>query len=241
MNSHFSVRVLAMGVLLAITPMQTAWAKAAPAAKPPALGQANAFAILGGEAVTCTNGAITTGNVGISSPGTASDYTNTTCPVSGDVPPATDAAADAAHSAFTRTYDSLITRKCIQPTLTGTLDGAILAPGVYCLSAEAKTGNLTLSGPANGVWIFHSIGALTGSSFTVTMSGGKACNVWWVPNDGVTMTDSSFQGNILAGDIADGSISLTGGTLTGRALANVAVTTTDTVVTLPAAGRTCPR
>jgi hypothetical protein len=38
------------------------------------------------------------------------------------------------------------------------------------------------------------------------------------------------MGNILAGDTVGGSITLTGGALTGRVLANIAVTTTGTSI-----------
>jgi hypothetical protein len=57
--------------------------------------------------------------------------------------------------------------------------------------------------------------------------GGLACNVFWAPTAGVTMTTSALKGNILAGVAKVGSITLTGGTLVGRALANAAVTMTD--------------
>ena len=60
--------------------------------------------------------------------------------------------------------------------------------------------------------------------------GGQPANVFWAPSAGTTMTTSVFQGTILAGDAVGGSITFTGGTLVGRALANVAVTLTTTSV-----------
>ena len=239
-QNQFSVRLLAIGALLAIAPMQAAWAGPAPRPKAPALGHAAPFALLGGSAVTCTGGAII-GNVGISSPGTADDFANTGCVITGKVSPATDAAADAAKQDFTRTYDALLLRAPSCIVQTGTLAGVTLAPGVYCIDA-AVTGTLTLDGPPKGVWIFLTTGALTGTDFIVTMAGGgQACHVWWAPGDGLTMTTSALQGNILAGDLGDGSITLTGGTLVGRALADIAVTTTGTDVTVPAKGKGCPK
>ena len=57
----------------------------------------------------------------------------------------------------------------------------ILPPGVYCLSAAAKTGTLTLdagTAGASAVWIFLVAGALTGTNFNVIMlNGGDPCNV----------------------------------------------------------------
>jgi hypothetical protein len=41
------------------------------------------------------------------------------------------------------------------------------------------------------------------------------------------MTTSALKGNVLAGDAIGGSITMTGGTLAGRAFSNVAVTMTD--------------
>jgi hypothetical protein len=60
-------------------------------------------------------------------------------------------------------------------------------------------------------------------------NGGQPCNVFWVPTAATTMTTSALKGNILAGG-AIGSITLTGGSLAGRALANVAVTMTNASV-----------
>jgi hypothetical protein len=91
---------------------------------------------------------------------------------------------------------------------------------------------LDARGDSNAVWIFKIGGALTGTGFSVVMAnGGQACNVFWVPGADVTMTTSAFSGNILAAANganfpAGGSITLTGGILAGRALANVAVTMT---------------
>jgi len=56
--------------------------------------------------------------------------------------------------------------------------------------------------------------------------GGQPCNVYWAPTGAATLTDSALKGNILAGDAAIGSITLTRGTLAGRAMSNVALTMT---------------
>jgi hypothetical protein len=200
-------------------------------AQAPALGSAAPFTILGGTAVTCTGGAVV-GEVGISDGNTAA-YTNTGCAVAGATPPATNAAAVAAHADFITAYDALelraTSRACTD--VAGNLAAANLAPGDYCLDATSKTGVLTLTGPSTGVWTFFVAGALTGTSFSVVMAGGgQPCNVYWVPTVAATMTTSTLKGNILAGNTAGGSITLTGGALTGRILANVAVTTTGTSI-----------
>ncbi len=117
-------------------------------------------------------------------------------------------------------------------TLTGTLAGVTLSPGVYCFDAAATvTGVLTLDGPADGIWTFKigtsGTGALTGSSFSVVMAGGaQRGNVTWWVAQGVTMTDSQFLGTVLGG--AD--ITLTRGTFDGNVKAKADVTITGTAL-----------
>jgi len=183
------------------------------------LGSAESFALLAGGAVTCTNSAVT-GDVGA---GTV--VTQTICPVTGTVHQG-DAAAATAYADFLSAYATLASTPCDQ-TLTGTLAGVTLTPGVYCFDAAATlTGTLTLMGPVTGTWLFKigtkGTGALTGTNFSVVMAGGgQPCNVnWWVAQ-AATMTTSNFQGTILAG--AD--ITVTGGTFNGDALAGGAGTT----------------
>jgi hypothetical protein len=220
-KKHLSACLLALTALLS-APIQGAWAATAPA-----LGTASGFSVLAGTAVTCTDAAIT-GDVGVS-PGNS--FTNTGCTITGMTPPNTNVAAVGAHTDFLSAYATLQLQSssCIQ--MPGNLANQNLAPGVYCVEAVAKAGMLTLTGPSNGVWIFLVNGALTGTNFSVAMAGGgQPCNVFWAPSGAATMTDSAFMGNILAGDAAIGSITLTRGTLTGQALANVAVTMTGTSV-----------
>ncbi|MDO9445984.1 MAG: ice-binding family protein [Dehalococcoidia bacterium] len=209
---------------------------AAPAA--PALGTAATFAALsaapgGGGAVTCTASTIS-GDVG--STGAAASVVQTGCAITGAIvaPVSAQVVTD-----FNDAYDALAGVSCDQ-TLTGTLAGVTLAPGVYCFDAAATlTGTLTLAGPSDGIWIFKvgtsGTGALTGTNFSVVMAGGApACNsvYWWVA-EAATMTTSNFQGTVLAG----AAITSTGGTFAGRALAKAAVTLTGAALdceTVPA-------
>jgi hypothetical protein len=161
--------------------------------------------------------------VGVVFPGT---FTNTGCTITGTV----DTNAEAAYADFLAAYDALHFNTSCDQTLTGTLAGVTLGPGVYCFTAEATlTGTLTLNGPADGVWIFKigtgGTGALTGTNFSVVMAGGAEgalCpNVYWWVSEAATLTTSTFVGTILAG--AD--ITVTGGTFNGQALAGGAGTT----------------
>ena len=201
------------------------------AAGAPLLGAASNFAVLsaaplGGGAVTCTNSTIT-GDVGSS--GAPASIVQTSCTITGSAIAPVSAQV---LTGFNGAYDALAAVSCDQ-TLTGTLAGVTLAPGVYCFPAAATlTGTLTLAGPANGIWIFKigtsGTGALTGTNFSVVMANGaQACNVYWWVAEAATMTTSDFKGTILAG----AAITLTGGTFNGNALAKAAVTLTGVAAT----------
>ena len=232
-QKHLSACLIALAALFSTVSIQGAWA-----AVPP-LGAESSFSVLGRTAVTCTTSTVV-GDVG--SGGT---FTNTDCTISGAVPSLT-AATNAANGTVTTALAALVsdynmlnsntTTPCTDTTTlaSGTITGPLtLGPGVYCTSAALTgTGVLTLDagGNANAVWIFKIGAAFTGTNFSVVMiNGGQPCNVFWVPNAAVTMTDSALKGNILAGDATGGSITMTAGTntLAGRALANVAVTMTN--------------
>lgn len=224
LQKYLSKIIVAAAVML--VGVSTAWAQVS-------LGSASAFSVLGGTNVTCTSGVIA-GDVGVA-PGSAVPYTNTGCIVGGNVPPATNSAAVQARTDFLSAYNSIQALPCDQ-TLLSTISGPLtLAPGVYCTGAALTATDVVLTLDAkndpNAVWVFKVNGALTGTNFTVVMAnGGQPCNVYWAPTAAVTMTTSSFEGNILAGDAVDGSITMTGGALAGRAFSNVAVTMTDASV-----------
>ncbi len=218
--------------LLSAVPFHAALAQNAPN-----LGAAASFAILAGPAVTCTDSTIT-GDVGIFSPVPPdSSMTQTNCTINGTIH-AGDASAVTAYNDFLSAYDALqaLPATSCDQVLTGTLAGVTLTPGVYCFDAAATlTGQLTLVGPADGVWIFKigtpgtlETGALTGTNFSVVMEGGGLpCNVYWWVAEAATMTDSNFQGTILAGT----AITITRGTFNGDALAQAAVTMTGATIT----------
>ena len=209
-------------------------------AQAPALGASSSFAVLGGTNVTCTAPGVITGDVGVS-PGSAVPFTNTGCTTVGGTPPATNAAAALARTAFINAYGAVALMPCTQTIPTAAFTGNVpalgpLAPGVYCFPAAVTFTDttLTLDGSTNpnGIWIFKVGAALTGSGFQVALvNGAQPCNVFWGVGAAVTLSTSTlpplFQGNILAGGPA-GSITVTGGALVGRALANVAVTLTGT-------------
>ena len=196
----------------------------------PTLGSAANFAVLADAAVTCTDGSIL-GSVGTLQSTPLGAITQTNCPISGTIAVGTVASATA-YSDFLAAYDQLDTQRCDR-VLSGTLANVILTPGVYCFpAAAALTGTLTLSGPANGTWLFKvgsaGTGALTATNFSMVMANGaSACNVTWLVAEAATMTDSNFKGTVLAG-MAE---TVTRGTFEGRAFAKSDVTLTGAVLT----------
>jgi hypothetical protein len=221
--------MILFAALLLAAPFHAALAQTAPD-----LGSAANFAVLGGTAVTLTNAAV------IGDVGSPVAITLTTSTVVGTVYPVGDPTVIAAYDdAFVTStgnlsaYDQLAAEPC-GTTLTGTLAGITLTPGVYCFDAAATlTGVLTLDagGNPNAVWIFKigtgGGGALTGTNFTVVMAnGGQPCNVYWWVAEAATMTTSNFKGTVLAG--AGGTF--TGGSLIGRLLVQAGLTMTGTDV-----------
>ena len=198
-----------------------------------ASGSSAGFSVLANAAVTCTDGTII-GDVGTFAASPVGSFTQTTCPLTGSAHVG-DGAAIQAYNAFLSAYTALAPQAGdVCPIITGTLAGQSFAPGVYCVSAEAKTGVVTLNGPANGIWIFKvAPGAFTGTSFSVVLAGNaQACNVIWWVDAATTMTDSNLKGTVLSG----AGITLTRGTFNGNAYAKADVTVTGTAVTGCAGG-----
>ncbi|HEY2806782.1 MAG TPA: ice-binding family protein [Gemmatimonadales bacterium] len=116
----------------------------------------------------------------------------------------------------------------------GNISGMTLTPGLYKWgTGVAIPIAVTLTGGANDVWIFQIAQNLTVSNgATVTLSGGaQAKNVFWqVAGQATLGTTSDFKGIILSKTL----ISLnTGAVMTGRALAQTAVTLNATAITHP--------
>jgi hypothetical protein len=126
--------------------------------------------------------------------------------------------------------------------LPADIGGLTLAPGVYkTTSAQPSlgvTGNLTLSGPASGVWVFQIVSTLTtaaGNSHVIMSGGATSHNVFWQVGSSATLgTNTIFAGTILA----QASVTATtGAVLNGRALARTGAVTLDSnPVNVPA----CP-
>jgi hypothetical protein len=209
----------------------------------------DSFAVLsatpgGLGAVTCTN-SLVEGNAG-SSGSPLSVVQTEGCTIEGAIvaPVSAQVLTD-----FLSAYNALgssATYPCTGSLATAYTDTTLtLAPGVYCNVADVTftRTTLVLAGPSDGSWIFKigtgGTGALTGTDFSVIASGGgDTCNnnvLWWTA-DAATLTRSFFVGTIFSG----AAITVTGGSLDGRALAKSAVTLTGTNVSSCSAGGPVP-
>jgi hypothetical protein len=193
------------------------------------LGTACSFGILGATPVVSNVGpTIVTGDVGIWPAASITGF-----------PPGTltgtehagDAVAMKAQADLTTAYNyaAAVAGGAILPADIG---GETLPPGVYkTTSAQPSlgiTGNLTLSGNANGIWIFQIVSTLTtaaGNSQVILSGGAVSENVFWQVGSSATLgTNTTFAGTIMA----QASVTLTtGATLNGRALARTGAVTLD--------------
>jgi hypothetical protein len=117
----------------------------------------------------------------------------------------------------------------------GDLSGQTLMPGLYKWGSDVLINtDVTLTGGPNDVWIFQIAGNLTSAGATqVLLSGGaQAKNIFWqVAGQTSLGTTSDFTGIILC---KTQIVLQTGAVMTGRALAQTAVTLDANAVTQPA-------
>ncbi len=126
------------------------------------------------------------------------------------------------------------------PTATelgaGDISGMTLTPGLYKWGTGVLINagvTLNCQGNANAVFIFQIAQTLTvGNGAIVTLSGGcQASNIFWQVSGQTTLgTTSIFKGIILD---QTAIVLNTGASLTGRALAQTAVTLNANTVTTP--------
>jgi hypothetical protein len=202
-------------------------------AQAPNLQTAGKFAVLAGAGVTSADAGTTIiGNVGSSPTPTVTGLLP--IQVTGTLYTAANAVVNTAQTDLTAAYLSAAPPRACTRTLTGVdLGGLNLGPGVYCFSSSALlTGTLTLTGSATDVWIFQIGSTLTtATGAKVAFAGGASpCNVFWQVGSSATIqTGNDFAGNIMALT----SITLNGGTLTGRALArngSVTISSKETII-----------
>jgi hypothetical protein len=216
------------------------------------LGTAGNYVILAETAVTTTGTTSIAGNIGLS-PAAASFFTgfgqtldasgqfSTSALVTGKLYAAnyavpTPAALTTAVSDMQTAYTDAAGRATTVSEGTTSLNGQTITAGVYTWTSNlAITGGFTISGSSSDVIVMQIPGTLTVSSgAVVTLSGGaSASNIIWVVGGATTLgTTANFQGIILDKT----SIAMqTGATLTGRALAQTAVTLQGNTIAPPPA------
>ncbi|NMM08218.1 Ig-like domain-containing protein [Polaromonas sp.] len=196
---------------------------------------AASFAVLAGSTVTNTGPTIVNGDLGLSPGSAVTGFPPGT--VVGGAIHVNDTLANAAKLCLTTAYNAAAGRTTAPITVSGNIGGQTLAPGLYKSTSTLaiSSGDLTLAGPADGVWIFQVASTLTTTAGRriILTGGAQAKNVFWQVGTSATLgTTSVFQGNILA----DQSITLnTGAVSNGRALTRIgAVTLDSSIVTRPA-------
>ena len=116
----------------------------------------------------------------------------------------------------------------------GNVQGLNLVPGLYKWGTGVSIPSaVTLTGGATDVWIFQVSGNLTvGNGAIVTLAGGaQASNIFWQVTGATTIgTTAQMKGIILSKTLISMN---TGSTITGRNLAQTAVTLNASTVTHP--------
>ena len=149
---------------------------------------------LAGSTVTNVNnvGTSVSGDIGVS-PGTAITGFPPGILTNGGVIHAGDAVAATAKGDLTTAYNNAA-GEAGGAILPADIGGETLAPGVYkTTSAQPSlgiTGNLTLSGPATGVWVFQIVSTLTtadGNSQVILAGGALPKNVFWQVGSSATL------------------------------------------------------
>jgi Ice-binding-like len=203
-------------------------------AQAPNLQTAGSFGVLAGAGIISPDaGTTVVGNVGSAPTPTVSGLL--AAQVNGTLYTAANAAVTQAQTDLTAAYlDAAGRSSCTALTgALGTGTNPTLGPGVYCYSSAALlNGTLTLTGTATDVWIFQIGSTLTtATGATVVLAGGASpCNVFWQVGTSATIqTGNTFAGNIMALT----SVTLNGGTLSGRALArngSVTISGKETII-----------
>ncbi|MDO8467498.1 MAG: ice-binding family protein [Nanoarchaeota archaeon] len=217
------------------------------------LGTAGNFVILSKSGISTTGTTSITGNIGVS-PNAASSITGfglimhssnqfaISSLVSGRVfasnyAPPTPINMGIAILDMQNAYTDAASRSSDQ-TLTGSIGGLTLAPGVYTTASNLiipTDVTLDCSGDANAVFIFQIGGTLDISSGkkVILINGCQAKNIFWQVAGTTTLgTTSIFNGNILDQTLI---AMKNGATLNGRALAQTAVTLIANKVSSPPA------
>jgi hypothetical protein len=216
------------------------------------LGTAGSFVVLTKTGITTTGTTAIVGNIGVSPIvatsmtgfGLIADATNTFSKSSlvtgkiyeADYFPPTPAKMTTAISDMEAAFTNAAGRTL--PNFTelggGDISGKTLLPGLYKWNTGVSiTNGVTLAGGPNDVWIFQIAGNMVvNSGAKVTLIGGaQAKNIFWQVSGKATLgTTADVKGIILSHTLISMN---TGAKLSGRALAQTAVTLIANTITAP--------
>jgi hypothetical protein len=218
---------------------------------PVILGAAGQFAILSATAITNTGPTTIAGNVGLSpTTGAAitgllsTQVTGTIYTVDGTGPAGNtmdagilSAAKNAAEAAY---LDAWAAARGTETSITGTLDGKTLYPGLYnqgaiALSATAVV-TLDAQGDSSAVFVIRSAATIgTGAnSQVVLLNKAQARNIFWVAGTAVTLgATSTMKGTIIAQTFTLGNLANLAGRALVRNTGGAAVGLDQNIISLP--------
>jgi len=247
MNSRKYSKKLILGALLSILVAGSASAGSGNGPKPVNLGDAGNFAILSQSGITDVYRSAIVGDVG-TSPITGAAILLTCGEVSGTIF-TVDMAGPLPCSINDATYLTTVVGDMgyayndaagrLSPDFTelgaGEIGGLTLTPGLYKWTTGLMIStDVTLSGGPDDVWIFQVAGTMNQANSTrVTLANGaQAKNIFWQVAGATTIgTNAHFEGVVLDKTM----IALnTGASVTGRLLAQSAVTLQMNAITEPA-------
>lgn len=194
------------------------------------------FAALAKSAITnpVAGTVLNNGDMGLDSPATCTGFPSpctgvtTNGTINNGVIQYQNAVALQGQTDATAVVTNLNGRTADQTIAGGLLDGLTLSSGVYDVpfATTNLTGDITLNGDANSIFIFRAASSLiTASTARVLFTGGaQACNVYWTVGSQATFDGATqFSGTVFAGTSID--FTAGGATLNGRAIAQTAAIT----------------
>lgn len=192
----------------------------------PNLGTAHRFGALGDSGVTGSAGAgtVVTGDVGSFPTATITNFPPSSVGTGFTLHAAANATVQQAQTDAKSAYDFLAAQGGAP---LGNALGGVLTPGVYSLGAADLAASTTLTLNGSGLFIFNVASSLTMNVSSVVTGSADPCNVYWRVGTSATLNGTSFLGTV----IADASITLGGGSVTGRLLAGAGPTGAVTMTT----------
>ncbi|MCX6545819.1 MAG: ice-binding family protein [Acidobacteria bacterium] len=196
----------------------------------PTLGTAGQFGVLANSAVTGSTGSgtVVSGDVGSYPTPTINNFPPSTAAAPYTVHRSADGVVQQAHTDAKTAYDFLAGQG--GTTLNDNLStNGIIGPGVYSLGAADLPASTTLTLNGSGIFIFNVASTLTMNTSSAVTGTANPCNVYWRVGTSATLNGTSFIGTV----ISDASITVGGGTVSGRVLAGTGATG---AVSMPGSG-----